>query len=132
MKTKKYLLGRISLFVLCSFYLIAGLNHFLNPKNYLDLIPPYFPNHHLLNILSGVCEIIAGTLMLISFTRKIGACFIIMILIAFIPAHIHLIQQKGCVSKHLCVPEWIAWMRLPLQFILMWWAWKTYTWNKSK
>jgi len=70
LKTKKYLLGRISLFVICTFYLIAGLNHFLNPKNYLDLIPPYFPNHHLLNILSGVCEIIAGTLMLISFYKN--------------------------------------------------------------
>ncbi len=45
-------------------------------------------------------------------------------LIAFIPAHIYMIQMKGCMSEAMCIPEWAAWLRLfPLQFILMWWAW---------
>lgn len=118
--------------MLSSLYIVAGINHFWHPKTYLDLIPPYFPNHDLLNVISGSCEIIAGVLMIIPFTRKIAAYLIIALLIAFIPAHIYLIQQKGCVSKYLCVAEWIAWVRLPLQIILMWWAWKTYKWNTPK
>ena len=133
MKNKNTLtvLKTISLLVLCSFYIVAGINHFWDPKAYYDLIPPYFPDHSLLNILSGAFEIIAGILMIIPVTRKPSAYLIIAILIAFIPAHIYLIQMKGCVSKKICVAEWIAWVRLfPLQFILMWWAWKTYKWNK--
>lgn len=121
---------KISLVLLCTFYIGAGINHFWHPKGYLDLIPPYFSNHYLLNIISGVFEIIGGILMMIPFTRKISAWLIIALLIAFIPAHIYWIQQKGCVSNYLCVAEWIAWIRLfPFQFILMWWAWKTYQWN---
>ncbi len=126
------ILKTISLLLLCSLYVAAGINHFVHPEFYLDLIPPDFPNHNLLNIASGVLEVIAGLLMIIPFTRKLAAYLIIALLIAFIPAHIYLIQQKGCVSKHLCVGEWIAWARLPLQFILMWWAWKTYKWNTNK
>jgi len=129
-KNTYHVLATISLLVICSFYVIAGYNHFRDPKVYYDLIPPYFPNHSLINILSGAFEIIAGVLMMIPVTRKLGAYLIIAILISFIPAHIYLIQMKGCVSKKICVAEWIAWIRLfPLQFILMWWAWKTYKWN---
>ena len=123
----------ISLIVLCIFYIVAGINHFWHPTTYLDLIPPYFPNHSLINIVSGVAEIIGGLLMIIPSTRKFAALLIIVMLITFIPAHIYLIQMKGCVSQRLCFAEWIAWIRLfPFQFILIWWAWKTYSWNKRK
>ena len=129
-KNSNALLKKVSLFILFTFYIIAGSNHFWHPTAYLDIIPPYFSNHNLINILSGICEIIAGVLMIIPVTRKISAYLIIALLIVFIPAHIYLIQQRGCVSKYLCVPGWIAWIRLfPFQFILMWWAWKTYKWN---
>lgn len=121
----------INLIVLSGFYIIAGLNHFINPYSYIDLIPPYLPYHNLLNIASGITEIIAGILMLIPFTRKIAAILIIAMLIAFIPAHIYMIKMKGCVSENICVSEWLAWIRLPLQFILMWWAWKTYKWMNN-
>lgn len=68
--------------------------------------------------------------MMIPSTRKLGAIFIIALLVLFIPAHIYMIQMHGCISKKLCIPEWLAWVRLfPLQFILMRWAWKTFQWN---
>ena len=117
--------------MLCSFYIVAGFNHFIHPNTYLDLIPTYLPQHQLLNNICGVCEIIAGVLMIIPSTRKPAAYLIILMLIAFIPAHIYHIQMQGCVSKYLCVAEWIAWARLPFQFILMLWAWKTYKWNTN-
>ncbi len=121
---------KISLVLLCGLYIGAGINHFWHPKAYLDLIPPYFPYHYLLNIIAGSFEIIGGILMIIPSTRKISAILIIALLIAFIPAHIYWIQMHGCVSQHLCTAEWIAWMRLfPFQFLLIWWAWKTYKWN---
>ena len=120
----------INLFVFCTFYILAGINHFWHPHSYIDLIPPYFPDHNLLNFVSGGIEIIGGIFMIMPFTRKTGAYILIAALIAFIPAHIYLIQMRGCVSKNICVAEWIAWIRLfPFQFLLIWWAWKTYKWN---
>ncbi|MBA2250572.1 MAG: hypothetical protein H0W12_10340 [Chitinophagaceae bacterium] len=132
-KTKKHFwLKKLSLVILCIFYTGAGINHFWHPASYLDLIPPYFPAKMLINIISGICEISFALLMLFPLTRKAGAILIIALLTAFILAHVYMIQMHGCVSVRLCVPEWVAWLRLfPLQFVLMWWAWKTYQWNKT-
>ena len=126
------LFKKISLIAICLLYIGAGINHFWHPKSYVDLIPPYFPNRILLNYFSGIAEIFSGILMIIPSTRKLAALLIIALLIVFIPAHIYWIQMHGCISKYLCTPEWFAWIRLfPFQFVLMWWAWKTYLWNKS-
>lgn len=120
----------ISLAMLCIFYVIAGFNHFWHPGVYLDLVPPYLGHPAIFNSISGLLEIAGGLLMIIPATRKLSACLLILLLTAFIPAHIYLIQMKGCVSENLCIPAWVAWLRLfPFQFILMWWAWKTYQWN---
>jgi len=123
-------LKKLSLIIISALYILAGINHFWHPKGYIDLIPPYFPYHILLNIISGTLEITAGILMIFAATRKFATYLVVALLIAFIPAHIYLIQMKGCVSGNLCTAEWIAWIRLfPFQFVLMWWAWKTYKWN---
>ncbi len=106
------------------FYVIAGINHFVNPQFYYPLIPDYLPYHSLLNILSGFAEIILGLLLLLVTTRKLASYGIIAMLILFIPAHIHLIDMGGCIDLGLCVPIWVAWVRLvPLQLLLMYWAW---------
>lgn len=129
---KKSILKKLSLFTLSALYISAGINHFWHPKAYIDLIPPYFPHHDILNIISGISETLAGILVLFHGTRKMGIILIIALLIAFIPAHIYLIEMKGCVSKYMCTSEFIAWIRLfPFQFVLMLWAWKTYKWNNK-
>ena len=55
------------------FYLVAGVNHFNTPDFYLPLIPPFFPNPELINILSGVAEILLGLGVLYLPTRKRAA-----------------------------------------------------------
>jgi uncharacterized membrane protein len=120
------LFKKINLAIFCLFYFAAGCNHFLHPANYLKLIPPYFPFKLFINYASGVLEIACSVLMLFSASGKISMYLTIALLIAFIPAHIYLIQMGGCVSKSLCFPAWVAWIRLfPLQFILIWWAFET-------
>ena len=56
---KKY---SFNLLAMALFYVVAGLNHFVNPAFYLPLIPPYFPYHTLINVSSGVIEILLGIL----------------------------------------------------------------------
>ncbi len=117
---------KINLAIFCIFYFAAGCNHFWHPVNYIKIIPPYFPFKEFINYASGSLEIACSLLMLFSSTRKYGMYLIIFLLVAFIPAHIYLIQLHGCVSKNFCFPEWVVWVRLfPLQFVLMWWAFKT-------
>ena len=113
----------ISLILMTVFYLAAGINHFLHPDNYYALIPPYFPFHQFINMASGAAEIIFGGLLIFSSSRKAGAYGIVVLLILFIPAHIYMIQKGGCMSVQMCIPAWLAWVRLfPLQFILIAWA----------
>lgn len=105
------------------FYIVAGCNHFRSPGVYLTLIPPYFPLHEILNSIAGVAEIFLGSLLLFSRTRKQAAYGIVLLLLAFIPAHIYHIQMNGCLPG-LCFAPWIAWVRL-LVFhpLLLMWAW---------
>lgn len=117
------MIKNISLILMTVFYLVAGINHFLHPDNYYALIPPYFPFHQFINIASGAAEIIFGGLLIFSSSRKAGAFGIVVLLILFIPAHIYMIQKGGCMSVQVCIPAWLAWVRLfPLQFVLIAWA----------
>ncbi len=115
---------KISLIIMTAFYMLAGINHFRNPAVYYTIIPPYLPNPVLINIVSGIAEILLGLLLIFPKTRKWGAYGTILLLIAFIPAHICMIQNGWCMSNGFCLPAWATWVRLfPLQFLLMWWAW---------
>ena len=120
------MLRRVSLFLLILLYIGAGINHFWHPAGYYSIIPPYLPDPYLINILAGIAELILGTMLIFPRTRMLAAYGIIAMLIAFIPAHVYMIQKGGCMGPKpaLCISLRLAWIRLfPLQFILMWWAW---------
>ena len=105
------------------FYLAAGVNHFVVPEFYLPLIPPFFSQPELINILAGVAEILLGLGILYLPTRKRAGMGVFILLMAFIPSHLYFIQIGSCVEEGLCVPEWIGWVRLLIIHpILMFWA----------
>ena len=111
--------------LLIVFYFFAGLNHFINPQFYLPLIPPYIPNPDLINVLSGIAEMVLALGVAIPAYRKKSSLLLILLLVVFIPAHIYFIQLGACVGElSLCVPIWVAWVRLlPFHPLLMYWAW---------
>lgn len=96
------------------FFLFAGTYHFINPSFYLPLIPDYFPYKTAINFISGLLEIIAGALLLTNKYSRYGARLIVILMILFIPSHIYFIQIGSCIEGGLCVPPWIAWVRLIL------------------
>ncbi len=107
------------------FYLIAGINHFIVPDFYHDLIPPFFEQKNIVNILAGIAEILLALGLLNSETRKTASILIIIMLISFIPSHVYFIQLGSCVEGGLCVPEWIGIVRLiVIHPLLVYWAWK--------
>jgi len=118
-------LKQVSLFLMIILYAGAGINHFWHPAPYYSIIPPYLPDHRLINILAGIAELCSALFLIFQATRRFAAYGIIVMLVAFIPAHIYMIQKGGCMGPPpaLCIPLWLAWVRLfPLQFILILWA----------
>ncbi len=109
----------VFLYLMAAAYLAAGIYHFVQPGFYKKLMPNYLPYHIQLIYISGVCEILLGLLLLPASTRIFAAWGVIALLIAIFPANIQMAinfwQRK---NPHL----WIALLRLPLQFLLIWWA----------
>jgi uncharacterized membrane protein len=101
-------------------YIAAGINHFLNPQLYLRIMPPYLPWPMFLQYLAGFFEIVFGVLLLFPKYTRLAAWGVIVLLIAVYPANIHM-----AVNSHLYPdwPAWLYWVRLPLQFVLIAWAW---------
>ena len=83
-------------------------------------MPPALPNPLGLVYLSGVCEAAFALLLLPPATRRAGAWLIILLLIAVFPANI----QMALNYWHLHNPHlWVTIVRLPLQAVLVAWAW---------
>ena len=109
----------IGLYIMALLYIAAGVNHFRIPWFYKKIIPPYLPAHDLINKVSGVAEILLGIGLMIPYTRSVSAWGIILLLIAVFPANIYHLQAKGAGMK---IPVWGLWLRLPIQFVLIYWA----------
>ena|ERR1043166_2494741 len=104
------------------FYILAGINHFINPDFYLRLIPDWLPQHELSNDAGGIVEILLGIGLIPSQTRKISAWMIIaMLIVFFFVIHIPMVIQFYGKNT---LWFWIAVVRLPLQVFLIAWAYK--------
>ncbi|MBT8243865.1 MAG: hypothetical protein HKP48_02960 [Winogradskyella sp.] len=117
--------------ILIGFYGFAGSYHFINPEFYYPLIPDYLPYAEFINYASGLLEILLAIGVTLPRTRLLAVKGIITLLIFFIPSHVYFITEGGCMSDSLCVPLWIAWVRLiVIHPLLILWAWSIRTTNK--
>ena len=99
------------------FYISVGINHFLNPDWFTQIVPPVLAKFDLeLVYLSGVCEILFGVLLLIEKTRYVAAWGLIATLAAVFPANIYLAQTNGFAMD---TTPTIAWYRLPFQSLFI-------------
>ena len=103
------------------FFVAAGVNHFLATGFYLRMMPAYVPWHVELVYLSGHAEIALGILVLIPTTSRLAAWGLIALLIAVFPANLQMALHPDT------FPEFSAtglWGRLPLQAVLVAWAYR--------
>lgn len=104
-------------------FLAAGIMHFVVPHYYEAIVPSYLPAHTTLVALSGVAEIAGGVGLLIPSLRSAAGIGLIALLIAVFPANLEMLRlyrERGVSSGS----EALLWLRLPLQLLLIWWAWK--------
>ena len=98
------------------FYILVGLSHFKNPEIYVKIVPPILPYKLELVYISGLFEILFGTLSIFKKTRFLGSWGLVLLLLAVYPANIYLAITNG---NAMDTSKLIAWGRLPIQLIFI-------------
>jgi uncharacterized membrane protein len=101
-----------------AFFVFAGVQHFRDETFFLKIMPDYIPEdlHRPAVLVSGVCEIVLGVMLIIPRTTRLAAWGIIALLIAVFPANIYAFQHSEEIfgiskSRHF--------IRLPLQGVMI-------------
>ncbi|MDZ7746541.1 MAG: DoxX family membrane protein [Halobacteriales archaeon] len=114
-------------YVMAFVYVVAGIAHFIAPKAFARAVPPQLPRPVGLVYLSGVAELLFGIGVLFERTRRPSAWGLVALLGAVFPANVHLARSDTLDSlvpeRYAGVARVAAWIRLPLQPVLMAWAW---------
>jgi len=104
------------------FFIAAGINHFLSPRPYEKIVPPSLQGEaKRLVQLSGVAELAGGVGVLLPWTRRLSGLGLIALLAAVFPANLYMAREPGHFRK---IPPWALYARLPLQPLMMLWAWR--------
>jgi uncharacterized membrane protein len=108
--------------LLAAFFVGSGVNHFLSPRFYRAIVPPRL-QHDAKRVveLSGVAEIAGGLAVLVPGTRRLAGVGLIALLAAVFPANLYMAREPERFKR---VPRWVLYARLPLQPLMMWWAWR--------
>ena len=107
----KWLLGLL--------FAAAGVLHFASPDPYVAIVPPYLPWPLALVYLSGAAEVALGLLLLIPRVQNFAAWGLIALLLAVFPANLHMALNP---DSYPTIPPVALWGRLPLQAVLIAWA----------
>jgi uncharacterized membrane protein len=112
---------RIGRLLIGALYITAGAAHFLLRGAYQRAVPDYLPAHRELVLFSGAAEIAGGLGVLLPATQRPAAWGLVALLIAVFPANIWMAQHP---ERFPALPLSLLWARLPLQAVLIGWAWR--------
>ena len=109
------------LLALSLFFINVGVDHFINPDFYLNIMPDYLPFHAEAVYLSGFFEILGGIVVLIPKLRALARWGLISLLIAVFPANIYMAMNPNLFPEFSLA---LLYFRLPLQFVFIFWVLK--------
>jgi uncharacterized membrane protein len=108
--------------LLAAFFVGSGVNHFVMPRAYEQIVPPRLQGDaRRVVAVSGVAEIVGGLAVLPSRTRRLAGQGLVALLAAIFPANLYMARSPERFRK---IPRWALYGRLPLQPMMMWWAWR--------
>jgi len=111
--------------LLAGFFAFAGTMHFVIPRRYESIVPPWLPLRREAVVLSGVAEVVGGIAVLPHDSRRFARWWLLGLLAAVFPANLHMAvnpeQVPGLNLRR--IPRWTLWARLPLQPLAMLWVW---------
>lgn len=111
----------LSLALIAVGFVAAGVLHFVWPRVYARIVPPFLPFPMALVYISGVAEILGGIAVLIPSLRPWAGVGLIALLIAVFPANLYMAIGPERAGLGVA-PVWL-WLRLPLQLVLIAWVW---------
>ena len=103
------------------FMVVAGVMHFVMPKPYEQLIPEPLGSPRAWVYGSGVAELAAGALTLNPRTARLGAWASLAVIVGVYPGNLKMALDAGRPTD---AASTAAWLRLPLQFPMMAWAYR--------
>ena len=107
--------------LLATFFVAAGANHFRTPEIYLGMMPPWLPWPAALQAVAGAAEILGGIGLLVPRTRRAAGWGLIALLVAIFPANLH-VALAGRMPGFDFSPLTL-WLRLPFQAVFIAWVW---------
>jgi uncharacterized membrane protein len=107
--------------VLAVLMVAAGVLHFVFPRGYVRIVPAYLPAPLTLVYVSGVAEILGGLGLLFPPTRTLAAWGLVTLFVAIFPANLNMAVNHLGFTRAPPAP-WLLWARLPLQGVLIAWA----------
>lgn len=100
-------------------YVLAGLAHWVYPKIYKSIIPPWVPYRSAVVWSSGLLEIVLGLALFYPPFREAALYGIMGMLLLFLPVHTYML---GNAQRYPKFPYWLLWTRIPIQGLLIYWA----------
>ncbi len=110
---------RIGALVVAALFLASGVLHLVNPSAFLWLMPPWLPLKTELIVISGVMELAAAIGLI--FKLRWAPLLTVLTLLAVWPANWWFAIDSLTTNPEIAL---IAWLRLPLQLPLLYWAYK--------
>ena len=112
------IIKELTILLISILYITVGLNHFIKPNFFLEIVPPIIPFKLEVVFISGFFEIILGALILFKKTRKLASLLIIVLLVVVFPANIYLyISETPRLSLNITKSQ--ALFRMPFQLSLI-------------
>lgn len=103
------------------FFVFAGVMHFVRPRLYKAIVPPYLPAPEALVYASGVAEIAGGAGLMLTRTRRPAGWWLLATLAAVFPANLHMALHAEDYPQ---IPGGARslWARLPFQAVFAAWV----------
>ena len=109
----------VLLIALSFLFINIGIDHFVNPDFYRNIMPAYLPMHTEAIYISGFFEILGGVAILFPKLRSMAGWGLVLLLIVVFPVNIHMAVNPNLFPD---IPLSFLYIRLVLQFIIIYWT----------
>lgn len=106
-------------YTMASLYILAGVLHWIYPRVYEKITPHWIPFKSTAVALTGMLEVGFGIGLFFPVFREPSLYGIMILLLLFLPVHTHMLQDPKAAMG---IPSWALFLRIPLQGLLMYWA----------
>jgi uncharacterized membrane protein len=116
-----------NLIILSVLFGVASLPHFFNPETYLPVMPPFLPFPVFLVVITGVGELAFAVGIWFERLRTFAGWCMVVLLSSFLVLHGYhawLVANGQNVPGLEFLPAWAFWVRIVLQFGLMYWVYR--------